>query len=276
MFAALPVQYRYEGDIFSGEKRSALLVVPALSVRVSPGVAIVPWTAPAPAPAPTPTTGARGRGAPPPKPPATGRGRGAAAAAPPPAPEPTEMREVRVTVVNDTKGADRERGGAGDCRQAGRRRLPSRQLAFAREDEAQTVRFQVRAPRTADTGEYSVSARATVGSASFDRGFQVIEYPHIRRGSTSFTSAATQLKVLDVKTTPNLTVGYIMGAGDEVPAAIEQLGARVEMPAAGRSGLGRSVAVPRDRDRRAGVREAAPISARTTAGCSTTSEAAAR
>ena len=38
----LPVQYRYEGDIFSGEKRSDLLVVPALSVRVSPEVAIVP------------------------------------------------------------------------------------------------------------------------------------------------------------------------------------------------------------------------------------------
>ena len=32
----MPVQYRYEGDIFSGEKRTELLVVPALSVRVSP------------------------------------------------------------------------------------------------------------------------------------------------------------------------------------------------------------------------------------------------
>ncbi len=49
VFAALPVQYRYEGDIFSGEKRSSLLVVPALSVRVTPGVTIVPWTPPAPA-----------------------------------------------------------------------------------------------------------------------------------------------------------------------------------------------------------------------------------
>src|SRR5438093_7072877 len=38
----LPVQHRYEGDPFSGEKRTELLVVPAMSVRVSPGVAIVP------------------------------------------------------------------------------------------------------------------------------------------------------------------------------------------------------------------------------------------
>ena len=38
----LPVQFRYEGNIFSGEKRAELLVVPALSVRVSPEIAIVP------------------------------------------------------------------------------------------------------------------------------------------------------------------------------------------------------------------------------------------
>ena len=37
------------------------------------------------------------------------------------------------------------------------------------------------------------------------------------------------MKVIDVKTAPNLTVGYVMGVGDEVPAGIEQLGAKVEM-----------------------------------------------
>src|SRR6185369_8301221 len=50
-----PVQYRYEGNIFSGEKRTELIVVPALSVRVSPQVAIVPAAAIRSAPAPTPT-----------------------------------------------------------------------------------------------------------------------------------------------------------------------------------------------------------------------------
>ena len=42
MIHGLPVQHRYEGDIFSGEKRTELLVVPAFSVRMSPHVAIVP------------------------------------------------------------------------------------------------------------------------------------------------------------------------------------------------------------------------------------------
>ena len=37
------------------------------------------------------------------------------------------------------------------------------------------------------------------------------------------------MKALDVKVKPNLTVGYVMGVGDEVPPALEQLGARVEL-----------------------------------------------
>ena len=52
MFDGLPVQFRYEGNIFSGEKRAELLVVPALSVRVSPEVAIVPCGVVPPPPPP--------------------------------------------------------------------------------------------------------------------------------------------------------------------------------------------------------------------------------
>ena len=40
--ADVPVEFRYEGNIFSGEKRTELLVVPEFSVRVSPEIAIVP------------------------------------------------------------------------------------------------------------------------------------------------------------------------------------------------------------------------------------------
>ena len=42
-------------------------------------------------------------------------------------------------------------------------------------------------------------------------------------------AAQTTLKVIDVRTPSNLTIGYIMGVGDQVPPAIEQLGARVQM-----------------------------------------------
>ena len=56
----LPVQHRYEGDIFSGEKRSDLLVVPAFSVRVSPQIAIVPASSIRSTPPRAATTAARG------------------------------------------------------------------------------------------------------------------------------------------------------------------------------------------------------------------------
>ena len=39
--------------------------------------------------------------------------------------------------------------------------------------------------------------------------------------------AEAALKVVDVKTAPNLQVGYIMGVGDQVPPAIQQLGAKL-------------------------------------------------
>src|SRR5207253_7825714 len=52
--------------------------------------------------------------------------------------------------------------------------------------------------------------------------------PHIRRQHI-YHDADTLLKVIDVRTAPNLTIGYVMGVGDEVPAAIEQLGAKLEL-----------------------------------------------
>src|SRR4029453_4576932 len=43
----MPVQYRYEGDLASGERRMELNVVPALSLQIEPQVMIVPVKQPA-------------------------------------------------------------------------------------------------------------------------------------------------------------------------------------------------------------------------------------
>ena len=42
------VRIRYEGNIFSGEKRMDLLVVPPFTVRMTPDIAVVPTAAVAP------------------------------------------------------------------------------------------------------------------------------------------------------------------------------------------------------------------------------------
>jgi LmbE family N-acetylglucosaminyl deacetylase len=198
---AKPVQYRYEGDIFSGEKRSELLVVPRASVEISPAIAIIPAAS---ARAVRPTSG------------------GAAAR-----PVAAAAREVRVTVMNDVKGSNES---------TVRLELPSgwtsrpaqEIVKFTREDETQTVRFDVRPAAGTAPGEYRVKAIVMSGDGTFSRGFQVVEYPHIRRAHL-YRDAEVVLKVIDVRVAPNLRVGYIMGVGDEVPPALEQLGLDVEM-----------------------------------------------
>ena len=99
-------------------------------------------------------------------------------------------------------------------------------LAFTREDESRTVRFRV-SPGDAPVGEYEIGAVVTTPDASFDQGYQVIEYPHTGRRHLARAATAT-IKVLDVAVAPNLAVGYITGVGDAVPPAIDQLGARLE------------------------------------------------
>ena len=211
VIAGLPVQHRYEGNVFSGEKRTELQVVPAISVRVSPQIAIVP--------------AASIRSAPP----QTSAGRGRASVRPPAATSdaPAADREIRVTVVNDTPGAAntsiRLEAPAGWTVTP-----PSQTVAFDRTDEAFTVRFDVKPSARTATGESHVRAIATTNGQTYDRGYEVIEYPHIQRYHI-YDDATTTLKVIDVRVPPNLTVGYIMGTGDQVPPAIEQLGAKLEM-----------------------------------------------
>ena len=256
VFAALPVQFRYQGDIFSGEKRSSVLVVPALSVRVTPDVTVVPSAPPAPAAAPPQPTTGRGRGAAPapapPRPPAAGRGRGAAAPTPPPAPETSEMREVRVNVVNDTKG-EVESVVALEV-PAGWTATPAEQkVALTREDESQTVRFQLRAPKDAAPGEYAVTCarlsrrRHVQPRLPDDRVSAHHASAHLSRGGDASEGDGRQD---DTESDRRLRHGRRRRSAGRADAARR---AR-RIPAGGRSGLGRPVAVPGHRDRRACLR----------------------
>ena len=56
----------------------------------------------------------------------------------------------------------------------------------------------------------------------------MIEYPHTTRRHV-LVDPLIAAKALDVSIKPNLTVGYVMGVGDEVPAALEQLGVKLSM-----------------------------------------------
>jgi hypothetical protein len=101
---------------------------------------------------------------------------------------------------------------------------------FVRAEESTTVSFTVTPPVPTRAGDYTVEANvATIdGLQSSSTGYEVVEYPHIHRRHV-IDAARTRVKAIDVTIAPGLKVGYIMGVGDQVPAAIQQLGADVHL-----------------------------------------------
>jgi hypothetical protein len=101
-------------------------------------------------------------------------------------------------------------------------------VTFARAEESATLSFTLTPPSHVAPGDFSVSATVADESHSSSSGYDVVEYPHIHRRHV-IEDARTRVEAIDVKIAPGLRVGYIMGVGDDVPAAIQQLGADVHM-----------------------------------------------
>ena len=181
------VQFRYVKDIYNGDKRTELNVIPALSVRVTPPLAVIPASTA----------------------------------------KPVE-REIYVSVTNGAKSA--EKASVTLDLPAGWRATPaSVALSFVHEDESLSARFEVTVPAHVEAGEYTLRAAATPAASAGEKytsGYQEIEYPHIQRRQV-IKPAEVTVKVIDVKVAANLNVGYIDGSGDQVPPAIEQLGAKL-------------------------------------------------
>jgi hypothetical protein len=93
------------------------------------------------------------------------------------------------------------------------------------EGEIAAVVFEIRAP--AIPGSAELQAVAHMGESEIRNSMQVIAYDHVPPQAL-FPPAQVSLVRADVKLTAR-KVGYIMGAGDEVPAALRQLGAEVTL-----------------------------------------------
>jgi hypothetical protein len=185
----LPVQFRYVKDIYIGDKRMELSVVPAFSVRVAPPLAVLPIS----------RTGVK-----------------------------RIQREVRVAVTNGTKGAAKATVAL-DVPPGWKVTPSTVPVVFAHEDESLSARFTVVPPAEVKAGRYTVRAFVTspsTGDVKFDNGYQEIEYPHVQRRQV-IKPAESTFEAIDVQVAPNVSVGYIVGVGDQVPPAIEQLGAKV-------------------------------------------------
>lgn len=93
-------------------------------------------------------------------------------------------------------------------------------FALSKKGEEQIVYFEVFPPKNAD--EITVKCVAIVNGKKFDKEQININYDHISKHQILKTSEAKFIK-LDIKTGSE-KIAYIMGAGDEVPKSLMQMG----------------------------------------------------
>jgi hypothetical protein len=173
-----PAQFR-RTDGLLGEQRSLVKVVPALSVHLSPEIAVMPLSG-------------------------------------------NHKKEFTVTIENQNTTAVES-----EIRLA----IPSgwtvdpasRIVKFTRQGEKATAQFMVTAPATA--GDFKVQAIAKSGNQEFKTGYTPIAYPHIETRYV-YSAAESKAEIFDVKSFIS-SVGYVEGAGDKIPEALQQLGIKV-------------------------------------------------
>ncbi|HEY1903673.1 MAG TPA: PIG-L family deacetylase [Terracidiphilus sp.] len=88
--------------------------------------------------------------------------------------------------------------------------------------DTEPIQFLV-TPANAQSGSYTIKASAHSAGHTYETGWQSVGYAGLRPYNLYHPAQLLTRKV-DVKLAAGLRVGYIMGTGDEVPAAIEALG----------------------------------------------------
>jgi len=135
---------------------------------------------------------------------------------------------VTVAVLNNVKG-----NSTGKVRlklPTGWTSAPADQtFNFTHEGEISNFSFKVSVPRvSAGDADFKIQAVAEYAGREYTEGYEVIahrdnEPRHLYRPATM------AVRGVDVKVAPNLSVGYVMGVGDEIPKSLEQIGVKVTM-----------------------------------------------
>ncbi len=102
----------------------------------------------------------------------------------------------------------------------------SQQFSLAQTGQETTLRYTVTPPATEIRGEIQAQAKLANG-VSVTSSMEVIDYTHIPR-QTVFQPASSSIVRADIKTLAH-NIGYIAGAGDEVPQALRQMGCDVTL-----------------------------------------------
>ena len=173
-----------------GERRRLLTVAPAISVSVSPHIGVIPISEPDVAGGGTTFT-------------------------------------ATVEMLNNVKG---EAEGTLSLKLPdGWRSSPENApFAFTHEGASKTFSFQVFTKNVEAGTEYTIQAIATYNGEAYTIGYQAIDHPDLEPRHL-YRPAVMTLHSIPLKVPSNVSVGYIMGVGDRVPEALQQIGIDVEM-----------------------------------------------
>jgi LmbE family N-acetylglucosaminyl deacetylase len=104
-------------------------------------------------------------------------------------------------------------------------------FATMREGEDQNLTFKVQ-PEHVQTKPYTITAVAEYNGEKFTQGFQTVGYPGLRP-YPHYRPATYKTTGVDVKTAPDLNIGYVMGTGDDVSTSLADIGIHPTMLSAG-------------------------------------------
>jgi LmbE family N-acetylglucosaminyl deacetylase len=100
-------------------------------------------------------------------------------------------------------------------------------MEFQRRGEKQEVEFKI-APASLKEGRAKIRAVFESGGVSYSEGYSLVT----REDLDSFyyyQPALQRISIVDVKVPKDLRIGYIMGAGDDIPTVLTQLGMKVTL-----------------------------------------------
>ncbi len=101
-------------------------------------------------------------------------------------------------------------------------------FAFTHEGASKTFAFQVSVENVEVGKAHTLQAVATYNGKAYTTGYQTIEHPDLEPRHL-YRPATMTLRSISLKLPETMSVGYIMGVGDKIPEALEQIGIDVEM-----------------------------------------------
>lgn len=134
--------------------------------------------------------------------------------------------EPRAVEVKVTAGRDSVSGTV-ELRHDARWQVQPNNLSFSlvKKGQEQTLRFELYPP--AEQGESTITPLAIVDGGTYDRSLVTIDYDHIPKQSV-FLDATTKVARLNLQMAGR-RIGYVMGAGDDIPAALREIGYQVDL-----------------------------------------------